>query len=83
MSYEKTLVHDELPPEELRTRQVTLRAEGLPPVDKLLGLPGAGAALDSAIESWPMVFVFWWEGVGNMALLPAGRSGMGTLLPKN
>jgi len=56
VSYEKTLVHDELPPEELRTRQVTLRAEGLPPVDKLLGLPGAGAALDSAIEGiYPII----------------------------
>lgn len=42
VSYERTLIHDELPPEELHARQLTLRADGL---ESLGGLLKAGATV--------------------------------------
>ena len=35
VTYEKSLVMEDLPPEEVRARQVTLRADGLPNLDPL------------------------------------------------
>lgn len=56
VTYEKSLVMEDLPPEEVRGRQVTLRADGLPNLDPLRKVPGGAGILDSAIEAiYPII----------------------------